>query len=197
MPSLRTRTQIFNDVLDILDEGPVAEAATTKPALWLARNFEQQRDYLLERYHWKFALKRQLLSADPVAPAWGWAAQYRLPEDYLRFVPPTYDGEWDGTPIPFEHEGDFILCDVTDGLKLRYVSRTLASDAKLSNGFSECLALRLALRMAHWMTGKQSMMQQIQQMYQQTVAEVIQTETVQVAREHYYDDDIAAQRVAF
>lgn len=196
MPALRTRTQIFNDVLDILNEQPVAEDATSKPALWLARNFDQQRDYLLERYYWKFALTRQLLSADPTAPAWGWSTRYAIPSDALRIVPPTYDGEFNGRPIDYEIENGFVLCDITGGLRLRYVKRT-TNDALLSNGFIECLALRLAARMAHWMTGKQSMMQELKDSYRNTLIEVTQTEAVQVAREDYYDDDIAAERVIF
>jgi hypothetical protein len=197
MPALRTRTQIFNDALDILNEQPVAEDSSTKPALWLARNYEQQRDYLLERYYWKFSLTRKLIAADPTSPEWGWTSRYRIPVDSLRIVPPTYDGNWNGTPIDFEWEGQFLLCNITGGLRLRYVSRTEADDANFSNGFCECLALRLAARMAHWMTGKQSMMQEIKNDYRATLMEVTQTEAVQVAREDYYDDDMLLERVTF
>lgn len=197
MPSLRTRTEIFNDVLDKLNEQPISSASdTSKSAQWLTRNFEQQRDYLLERYFWKFALTRKQLPADPDPPEWGWSYRYLVPTDALRLAPLTADGEWNGVPLIFEREGQYILCDVPDGLKLRYVSR-VTEDGLLSNGFIECLTLRLSMMMAHWITGKQSMTQQLQQMYQATLSETIQTEAVQVATEDYYDDDILTWRTDF
>lgn len=194
MGSQQTKIQIWNMALDVLREQPLSSVDdTTAAAKWLARNYDQQRDYLMERYLWKFALTRAEIAADSTAPAWQWAYRYLLPTDSLRFVPPTHDGNWGGHPIPFEEESGYLMCNAEGPLRLRYILRT-TNEGLFSNGFCECLSLRLAMRMAHWLTGKQSMVQQIQVLYRNTLSEVVQTHAVQVASVAYYDDDILAQR---
>jgi hypothetical protein len=197
MGSQQTKIQIWNMALDVLREQPLASVNdTAATAKWLGRNYDQQRDFLMERYLWKFALTRAAIAADSTAPAWQWAYRYLLPTDSLRFVPPTYNGEWGGTPIPFEEESGYLMCNVAGPLRLRYILRT-TNEGLFSNGFCECLSLRLAMRMAHWMTGKQSMVQQIQELYKDTLAQVVQTHAVQVASVAYYDDDILSERSAY
>ena len=197
MGSQQTKIQIWNMALDVLREQPLASVSdNSATARLLARNYDQQRDYLLERYLWKFALTRAQLAADSSAPAYGWTYRYLVPTDALRFIPPTIDGSIEGTPIPFEEENGYILCNQDAPLKLRYILRT-TNEGLWSNGFCECLSLRLALRIAHWITGKQSMVQQIQGFYKETLAEVVQTHAVQVSSISYYDDDILIQRSAY
>lgn len=197
MGSQQTKIQIWNMALDVLREQPLSAVTDTgATAKWLSRNYDQQRDYLMERYLWKFALTRTELAADPTKPAWQWQYRYLLPTDSLRFVPPTYNGEWGGTPIPFEEESGYLLCNTAGPLRLRYILRT-TNEGLFSNGFCECLSLRLALRMAHWMTGKTSMVQEIKDLYRGTVSEVVQTHAVQVASTAYYDDDILMERSAY
>lgn len=197
MGSQQTKIGIWNQALDVLREQPLSSVDdTTATARLLARNYNQQRDYLMERYLWKFALTRAQIAADSVAPAYGWSFRYLIPTDALRYVPPTFEGDIVGTPIPFEEENGYILCDHAAPLRLRYVLRT-TNEGLWSNGFCECLSLRLAMRIAHWITGKQSMLQQIQALYKETLAEVIQTHAVQVASISYYDDDLLLQRSAY
>lgn len=195
MASLQTKIQIWNMALDHLREQPLASpdagVATSK---WLTRNYDQQRDYLMGRYFWKFALARDQLAADETAPAWRWSYRYQIPTDSIRIIPPTYNGEWNGTPIPYEVEQDFILCDQEAPLRLRYVKR-ITNEGTFTNGFCELLCLRLARRMAHWMTGKASMIKEIDALYKEAYAEVITEETVQVAQDDYYDTDILGQRL--
>lgn len=193
-----TRIDIWNHALDLLREQPLA-AVTDDDAVaqWLTRNYAQQRDYLLgNTYLWKFAVSRETLAADPTAPAWGWSTRYLIPTDALRIIPPTNNGAWDGTPIPFEQEDGYLLCDVTDGLRLRYIVRKTI-EGEFTNGFCEVLAARLAARAAHWMTGKQSMAQELKQGYLGTLNEVKQVEAVQVAAEHYYDTAILSERIDY
>lgn len=197
MGSQQTKIQIWNMALDVLREQPLSSTADTQAtAKWLQRNYDQQRDYLMERYLWKFALTRAEIAADSTKPAWQWEYRYLLPTDSLRFVPPTFDGAWEGTPIPFEEESGYLMCNMGGPLRLRYILRT-TNEGLFSNGFCECLSLRLAMRMAHWITGKQSMVQQIQELYRDTIRDVVQTHAVQVASIAYYDDDILAQRSAY
>lgn len=197
MGSQQTKIGIWNQALDVLREQPLSAVTdTTATARLLARNYDQQRDYLMERYLWKFALTRAQIAADSTPPAYGWSFRYLIPTDALRFVPPTYEGDIVGTPIPYEEENGYILCDQAAPLRLRYVLRT-TNEGLWSNGFCECLSLRLAMRIAHWITGKQSMVQQIQNLYKETLQEVVQTHAVQVASISYYDDDLLLQRSAY
>lgn len=197
MGSQQTKIQIWNMALDVLREQPLSAVTdNTATAKLLARNYDQQRDFLMERYLWKFAMQRASLPADSTPPAYQWNYRYLLPTDCLRFVPPTYNGEMGGTPIPFEEEAGYLLCDQVGPLRLRYILR-VTNEGLWSNGFCECLSLRLAMRIAHWITGKQSMVQQIQTLYKETLSEVIQTHAVQVASMAYYDDDILTQRSSY
>lgn len=197
MGSLQTKIQVWNMALDILKEQPLASVADTDaPALWLSRNYDQQRDFLMESMLWKFALTRTLLAVDGSAPSWGWTYQYTLPTDCMRLVPPTYNGEWMGTPIPYESENTVLMMNSPGPLKLRYIRR-ITNEGLMTNGFVEVLSLRLARKLCHWMTGKASMMETVNKQLQEAVDIVRQTEAVQLAGGRYYDDDIAQEREAF
>ena len=194
MPSLQTQIQIWNMALDLLVEQPLASINDDKAtAKLLLRNYAQQRDYLLERYLWKFALTREELPADSTRPAWGFAYRFALPTNALRIIPPTVDGSWNGRPIPYEQESGYILCDLVGPLRLRYISR-VTTEGLFSNGFCELLSIRLALRCAHWLTGKQKLVEQLTSLYNQTADDVKQVEAVQVAGGAIYDDDILTER---
>jgi hypothetical protein len=184
--------------LDRLKEQPLASTSdNTVVAKWLTRNYDQQRDYLLQNtYLWKFALDRASLPADSTAPPWGWENRYALPTDCLRIIPPTIDGAWDGTPVSFEEESGYLLSNATAPLRLRYVKR-VTNEGYFSNGFCEVLALRLAFLMAHWVTGKQSMMTGLGNAYEQTLRDVKEASAFQVAQDSYYDDQILAERSSY
>lgn len=197
MGSLQTKIQIWNMTLDVLREAPLAATTDTKAsALWLNRNYDQQRDFLMESMLWKFALARANVAADGTAPAWGWSYQYTIPTDAMRIIPPTENGEWMGTPLRYEQEGSKLLMNIAGPLPLRYITR-ITNEGNFTNGFVEMLSLRLARKMAHWMTGKQSMVETINKQLQETYDVVRTTEAVQVAGGVYYDNDAAMDREAF
>lgn len=194
MGSLQTKIQIWNMALDVLREQPLASVAdNTAEAKWLSRNYDQQRDYLLGNVLWKFALERASIAMDATTPAYGWSYRYRMPSDLVKLVPPTEDGTWMGTPIVYETEGEFLLCDISAPLRIRYVKR-ITNEGLFSNGFCEVLSLRLARRMAHWMTGKQGMMTAIDAMLKEAMAEVRESEAFQIAGGQYYDTAISDAR---
>lgn len=197
MGSLQTKIQIWNMALDLLREQPLSSVSdTTATARWLTRNYDQQRDYLTELFPWRHALARSEIAADATAPDWGWSYRYLLPTDALRILQPTLDGSWSGTLIPYEIEGLYLMCDVAGPLRLRHINR-VTNEGYFSNGFCEVLSQRLALHMAHWLTGKQSMMSELRDLYTATFAEAKQNEAVQVTADTYYDTDILYQRGEF
>lgn len=194
MASLASRIGIWNAALDLLHEQPLVSVDDTRPAaLWLSRNYDQQRDYLLERINWKFAVTRAALAADAAAPAFDWTYRYQLPADCLKLFQPTTDGAWMGKPIQYEVESGFILTDAPPPLRIRYMRR-VTGEGEFSNGFCEVLALRLAMKMAHWMTGKATMTQTLAEMLKVSISEVRQAEAFQMVGGVYYDSDIADMR---
>jgi hypothetical protein len=197
MGSLQTKIQIWNMALDILREQPLSSTTDNDPAAkWLSRNYDQQRDYLLERSLWKFALARASIAADSVAPAFGWAYRYLMPNDLVRLIPPTYNGVWMGTPIPYEKDGDYLLCNVGGPLNIRYVKR-VTNEGLFTNSFVQLLSLRLARSMSHWMTGKQSMTQMVDAMLKEAWNETREMEAFQLAGGSYYDTDLTDAREAY
>lgn len=194
MGSQQTKIQIWNMTLDLLVEQPLSSVDdVTASAKLLGRNYEQQRDYLLERYLWKFALTRESIAADGTAPSWGWSYRYLIPTNALRIIPPTVDGSWNARPIPYEQESGYLLCNMVGPLKLRYINR-ITNEGLFSNGFCELLSIRLAIRCAHFLTGKTSLVERLQGFYRETAAEVKEAEAVQVAGGAIYDDDILTER---
>lgn len=202
MASLQSKIGIWNAALDRLREQPLESTASTDPtALWLARNYDQKRDYLLERANWKFGVARATIAASSAAPAWGWSKSYKVPSTWLRVIPPTEDGSWMGTPIPYEIETDAdgdvaILCNVTSPLRARGILR-VTLEGRFSNGFCEVLGALLARDMAHWVTGKQSMRETLDKEYKELLADVTRTEAIQLADGMYYDTDIGDMRESY
>jgi hypothetical protein len=190
MPSQRSRIDVWNGALDMIEEQPLSsDQDTSFSGRWLQRNYAQKRDYMLGRYYWKFARKRVVLAPDTVTPAWDWQYRYLLPADCIRIVPPTYDGSWNGTPIPYEEEEGYLLCDQPTSLRLRYVAR-IEEEGLWSNDFVAVMELYLALTMAHRMTGKQSFVERLKQDLTDTINEVKSVAAGQVAQEAYYDSDV-------
>jgi hypothetical protein len=197
MGSLQTKIQIWNMAVDHLREQPIASTSDTSAvAKWLSRNYDQQRDYLLERALWKFALDRASIAADATAPAFDWSYRYLMPTDLVRLVPPTQNGHWMGTPIAYEKDGDYLLCNMSGPLRIRYVKR-ITNEGLFTNSFVQLLSLRLARAMAHWLTGKASMIQSIDAMLKEAWNETREMEAFQVAGGSYYDTDIADSREAY
>lgn len=166
---MTTETDIANMALDVLKEAPISSLEDGRPiAKWLKRNFAVTRDSVLSEANWNFALKRVSIAQDVDAPAFGWDYAYTLPGECLRVIPLTSDGTFEGTPIEHEVEGGKILTDESGPLKVRYVYRN-ENYGSYSATFQEALAGRLAMKMAHWLTGKVSYAQIAQSMYQDAI----------------------------
>jgi hypothetical protein len=152
-------TGICNLALDILKEAPISSLSDNRPiALWCNRNFTTQRDAALSMANWNFAMKRQSIAADAVAPAFGWRHGYTLPAGCVRLVPLTHDGTDEGSPVAHVVEGGKLLTNMSGPLKIRFVNRATNYDA-YHPLFIDYLSARLARRMAHWLTGKSSYLQ--------------------------------------
>lgn len=164
MPSQSSEIAIYNMALDLLEEEAAVDPQDDRaPVRWLNRNYAPTRDSLLRQHPWNFAIRRIALPELQDRPAFGWRHQYQMPADTLRILPITDSGEFNGRPVPHVIEGLRILTNQPLTLKARYVRR-VENTANFDPIFVELLATTLAMKMAHWMTGKRTLMETLTMM---------------------------------
>lgn len=194
MGSLASETDIFNMALDLLEEEPILSDTDNRPAVkFMKRNYRFVRDAALELHPWKFALARAGLTADPAAPAFGWALAYALPDDCLRLLPLTVGGDPQGRELRHAVEDGFILCNEASPLLIRYVKRQ-ENVARFSPLFVTVLASQLAARAAHKITGKQSYAERLLRDAAQNLLNAEIIDSTQGTPDDAWDDDMIEGR---
>lgn len=174
-----TPTDICNLALDVLKEAPITSIDENRPtAAWCKRNFPVTRDALLERWDWNFAIKRVSLAAEVTAPAYGWAGSFVLPPETVRVLPPSDDGTYEGDFVEHEIEDGRLLTNAVSPLNLRIVYRN-ENYAAYPATFIEALSARLALKCAHWITGKSNYVQIAEGMYRDAIASAWAVDAIQ------------------
>ena len=163
---------IINHALLLIGEPALAsEAATGATARRAFAAFPIVRDGLLRSFRWNFAMKRAVLSADPVAPAFGYSKKFALPSDMLEFVG-LYDTREPQHNLSTSRdswriEGGFLLYD-GDAPPIYYVAKqdnAVTFDAL----FGEACAAKLASRLAYAVTGSSTHMERLEGLYQEAV----------------------------
>ncbi len=158
-PTVTTDVEVCNLALDMVKEAPINNLDENRAAArWMKRNFVPTRNYCLNLQVWKFAMTRAELPADPDAPEFEWNRRFKKPTDCFRVLPLRDGGRMNGRLIPHQVEGDYILTNAAAPLKVRYI-RVVDNPAEWPTHFVELVATRLALGIAHFMTGKTSMIE--------------------------------------
>lgn len=189
-----TEIQIYNMVLDLLEEETAATITDNRaPVKWINRNLALERDALLRRVPWNFARKRASITVDATAPDFEWLRRYPVPADLLRLLPFTYFSRTGITPYKFQIEGGFILTNLSSPLKTIYIYK-VTDTAVFDALFAQALATRMALKMAHWMTGKQSYVESLKELYTQQLTEAIEINEVENNYQIPYDDELLLVR---
>lgn len=117
MPS---KVDVANTALDRLGQPPIVTFDDgTKTANLVKRLYPIVRDQVHRVHPWRRLKARARLAADVTAPTWGYTTRFRLPSDILMLLD-VYKGD---EPLnrDWELEGDFILCDETGPLDIRYI----------------------------------------------------------------------------
>jgi hypothetical protein len=189
-----SEVQIYNLVFDHLEE----EVAVTiddqrAPVKWLRRNFPIHRDAMIRRGQWGFARKRVTLAKDPTPPAFEWLNRYVVPADSLRILPITYFSRTGWTPVPLQVESGYILTNLASPANLVYMRR-VETTGDFDPLFTLALAARMALLMAHWMTGKISYVQSLKEIYSGQLTEALEIEQVEMNFQVPYDDELLLAR---
>jgi len=101
------------------------------------RVYHHARDSELRAHPWNFARARAVLAADATAPAFEFADQFPLPDDYLRILPDTDVEDW-------QIEGKSILTNDGAPLNLVYI-RQITNVNDFDELFISLLVARIAV----------------------------------------------------
>ena len=155
-----------NTIVSFLDE-------TTESRI-CALIYEPIRDAVTQAYNWAHARAR----AGPLAllatsPIFGWTFQYKLPVELLTLQWAGTSGgrNWRYEPqIEYEVEGRNLLCNVGEGVYIRYLKR-VTDTAEFSSLFTEALVARLSAELAVPLSESRSLAQQHFQLFQAKIDE--------------------------
>ena len=119
-----------------LDDG--SPLANQVKDLW-----HESRRELIGLHTWNFAVRRAKLNRQGDA-AFGYASQFQLPADYIRWLPWGRDEcDW----FEGEEEGGFILCNATESINIRYVA-DVEDVTRWAPHFQILMAYKLAVDLA-------------------------------------------------
>lgn len=175
--SVTDATDICNLALDLLAEAPIADLSEDRRiARWCDRNYDTARDSLLRKAPWRFAVRLAELSA-ATPPIFGWTYAYALPADCLRPLPLTVNGAPNGAIIQSEVIGQRLETDAPAPVRLRYIGR-ITDVTTYPADFAEALAAALAMKMAHWLTGKTGYQDIALQSYREALNNAVLTDAI-------------------
>ena len=167
-----TVEDVANMALGILVEAPIDSLDdNTKAARLLNLHYETTRQSELIKHPWAFALFRVELDPDDDAPTsdeYNYA--YAMPDDALRVLPLTDNGEASGVRIPFKQEANLILTNYYGPRLIRYIGN-MTDPADWDPLFVEAFAARLAMKIAMPLTNKPSVLQGAQVVYNEAISE--------------------------
>ena len=101
--------------------------------------YDQTRQGVLRSFQWGFAEKRVALVADTGTPAYGYSAQFVLPDDFLRLVEVHHGGR-------FSLEGGMILTS-DSACSIKYV-QDVTDVTRWDALFTEVMILSLATKLS-------------------------------------------------
>lgn len=174
MPAL-TREDVANLSLDLLTEGAIESLeADEKSARLLKRHMDVTRESELTKVVWNFSVMST--DVDPsetgVEP---WAYAYEMPADALRVLPFVNDLQQE---VDWRIEGSQVYTMIGGSRKVRYVGN-LVDPNDMPSLFIDVWAAALAIKIAHPITGKASMIEVARQAYKDAVSAAKQVNAFQ------------------
>lgn len=124
--------------------------------------YEIVRDAELRSHPWNFAIKRAQLAEDAIGPAFGFDAQFTLPSDFLRLMPPDENANYND--LDWQIEGKKILTNDSGPLNIRYIYR-VTDTAEYDSLFIEMFACKLAAELCEQLTQSNSKAQMVRDDY--------------------------------
>ena len=174
MPSV---VDICNEALDLLGAATIASLSeNSKEARLCNRRFDTVRDAVLRAHPWNVAITRKQLAKDATSPAFGFTNQFTLPTDpYCLRVLSLFTSNVDSevaaydSQVAFKVEGRKILTDAGT-CRITYIGRVTDTE-QYDSLLSSTVAHRLASEIAYAVTGRNSVVGVMQQMYDERLRE--------------------------
>lgn len=198
---MASATEIANRALVKLGESRIADLSdNSKPARTINSLFERVRDAEMRKRRWSFTLKRTVLAADAIAPAFGYSTQYTLPVDCLR--PIGFNGKdlgadlsdyRPGSGAAYAIEGRKILTGgiggvvSPTGLQLRYIA-AIADTTLWDACFIEAFACKCAIEACETLTASSDKRRLAWQEYKEAVADGVRANAIELPSESLEDD---------
>lgn len=158
---MATQLSICNSALMRLGAEPItALTDNTKRAKLCNAHYTTIKQKLLYEHPWKFAIKRESLTAETDIPVFGFDHQFSLPFDYLRAIFEVNGEHTDEMPHEWQREGEFILAN-DDTIFLRYIADV--DEELFSPSFAEALSFHLAYELSYSMVQSASYREQLLQ----------------------------------
>jgi hypothetical protein len=170
--------EVMNSALMLLKDRRITSFDDGSERAALAKiRYALCRDSVLESHVWNFASVRVALSADPVAPAFGFTHKFLLPTNPwcikvrdvdLRF-PGAPQGAWE---VGLDENGRRVILSNAETLKIRYTARV--EDLNLWAPLAvTALTYLLASDFAGPITGQNAKTQQFQQSFKWAIGEAM------------------------
>ena len=170
---MASNVQIANRALAKLgDKTIVSLTENSNQARALNECFVLVRQGELRRHPWHFAKKRAQLAADATAPLFDFAYKFALPSDCLRILMPQERSEsvqYDNR-VDWKVEGRFILSDQAGPLSITYLA-DVTDPNEFDAAFIDVFASRLAVEVAHRLTGSTEKRRMAQEEYRGALLE--------------------------
>lgn len=159
-----TDVQICNLALARLGDAKITTLGdATAQAQYCTLFYAQTVKELQTDLDWQFCRKLASASADGTPPAFGYAARYALPADFLRVLRINGIDE-DENFGKWEIIGGFIHTDLTGPIQLDYVAN-ITAEADFPPIFVELLTAKLAAHLALPLTGSKELFDQMARIY--------------------------------
>jgi hypothetical protein len=165
---MASQVEICNLALVRLGESKItAMSDDAKAAILLSSIWDLIVDEVLQAHPWNFAVVRAQLEAEDSAPDWGYAYEYALPSDCLRFLGINEDPDINYR-IEAGVDGKSVFCDEDSPINVMYV--TAIDDPELFDPtFVSALAWRLAAELAFPLTTNPNLVNAMMGAYQNSL----------------------------
>ncbi|KVE27254.1 hypothetical protein WS67_12190 [Burkholderia singularis] len=187
---MASEVQIANRALTKLGSSRITSLGEdSKAAATLNSMFATVRDAELTEHRWHFAKARALLPKLAESPAFGFANQYRLPQDHLSLIQIgsfTIYRRTDTRGL-YSLEGGNILTDLDAPLPIRYVRRVTDPNA-FAPLFIEAFACRLAAESCEELTQSATKQQAAWAAYSRAIAAAVRINAIERPPQSIADD---------
>lgn len=169
-----TPDDIANMALGLLTEAPIESMdEDSRAARMLRLHYETTREAELTKSEWVFARKSMQVDGIETGDT-EWPYAFELPEDCLRPLPPMLYG----CEILYRQAGSTLAMAYGGTQTIHYIAN-LIDPNDWPAIFTDVLVAALAIKVAHAITGKPSMMQIAQQAYDRAYASAVRMNAVQ------------------